>query len=142
MHDSIKLADAVAAELNSGSFSRTFTAQRLLLPEFELAELTDLKVTVVPKGIEYGPFSRQWTRQELSVDIGIQQKLTGDVETELPGLLAFVQELVLFLRKRTLADFAEVTWLKIQNEPLYAPEHLANQRTFTSVLTVTYQKVS
>ncbi len=141
MHDILKIADGVTGELNNHSFSQSFTAQRLLLPEFDLSQLTELKVTVVPKSIEYSPFSRQYTRQECSVDIGIQKKIEGDLETQLPGLLDFVQEIVVFLRNRKLVSCPDASWLRSQNDPVYVPDHLANQRTFTSIFTVTYQRV-
>ena len=48
----IEIADAVAAELAAGQFSQDFTPQRRVLPMFELAELTELHVTVVPKAVE------------------------------------------------------------------------------------------
>ena len=31
--------------------------------------------------------------------------------------------------------------VRTRNDPVYAPEHLADQRAFTSVLTVTYRSV-
>ncbi len=40
------IADAVAAELNGGTFSQPVAAESLVLPEFELADLAELKVTV------------------------------------------------------------------------------------------------
>ena len=42
------IADAVAAELNTGEFSEQFTAIRRVLPVFEIAQLKELKVSVVP----------------------------------------------------------------------------------------------
>ena len=46
--DILNLADAIVADLNGHSFSQPFTAERGYLPTFELPELGDLKVTVVP----------------------------------------------------------------------------------------------
>ncbi len=137
----VDIADAVTAELNDGGFSLPFTAQRLLLPDFELSQLADMKVSVVPKAVEFNAFSRQHTQYEFSVDVGIQQKLDGDVETLLPGLLSFVDEMVTFLRKRKLTSVPEAVWLRSVNDPIYSREHLVNQRTFTSILTVTYKAV-
>ena len=42
------IADAVVAELAGGAFSQSFTPQRRVLPEHELADLKDLRATVVP----------------------------------------------------------------------------------------------
>jgi len=46
----IDIADAVATELNAapaGTFDPAFTAVRRVLPEFELSDLAELKVSVV-----------------------------------------------------------------------------------------------
>ena len=44
------VADAVVAELNATAFSQPLEAKRSYLPQFDLAEMKDLHVTVVPKG--------------------------------------------------------------------------------------------
>ena len=141
MPDVIAIADAVAAELNTGSFSIPFTARRMLLPDFALAELTDIKVTIVPNSVEMTPFCRQWTQYDYAIDIGIQKKLSGDTDTDLPELLALVDEMLTFLRKRTLTAAPSAVWIKTLNEPLYSREHLSQSRVFTSVITVTYRTV-
>ena len=46
------IAQAVTDELNAGSFSQEFTAQRTCVPIFELKDMASLHVTVVPKGRE------------------------------------------------------------------------------------------
>ena len=142
MADIITVADAVTTELNTGSFSVPVTAVRNLLPEFDLAELADLKVTVVPKSAEMTPFSREYTQYDYSIDIGLQKKLSENVETELPTLLALADEIVTFLRKRILASLPHATWLRCSNDPVYSREHLAQSRVFTSVITVTYRMVA
>jgi hypothetical protein len=139
MVDTIALADAVAAVINSGTFSVPVTAHRLLLPEFELSDLAELKVTVVPRSVEMTPLSRKAMVYEVEIDIGIQKKLAGEIDTELPGLLTLVEEINVFLRKRTLSD---AVWIKSSIDPIYAREHLSQSRVFTSVLTITYKLVS
>jgi len=141
MADIITIADAVTTELNAGSFSQEIMAVRLLLPEFELSELSELKVTVVPKGVEMTPFSRQYTQYDFAIDIGIQKKLTGEVDTQMPSMIALADEIVTFLRKRTLSALPAATWLRCLNDPVYSREHLAQSRVFTSVITVTYWMV-
>lgn len=142
MPDIITLADAITAEINTGTFSRSIAATRSLMPEFDLAELSDLKVTVVPKAVDFAPFSRQYTQYDYSIDIGIQKKLSGDIETEMPPMLGLVDEIVTFLRKRKLADMPAAAWIKCTNDPVYARDHLAQSRVFTSVITVTYRMVA
>jgi len=141
-----EIADAVAAELNAAApgsvFSQTFTAQRKIVPAYELSELTDLKVTVVPKAVEITGSTRAASQYEITVDIGIQKKLppgSGDGDDQVETLGTLVDQIAEYLRRRPLPGAPFAAWVGITNDPVYAPEHLLEQRVFTSVLTVTYR---
>ena len=142
-----QIADAIAIELNAvpdGTFSQVFTAERRVLPVYELTDLNTLKVTVVPKAMEISGSTRSASQYDFSIDIGIQKKVasaTGSVEldTEVAALGSLVDEINDYLRQRPLGSFAGVAWVRSVNDPVYAPEHLHEQRTFTSVLTLTYR---
>jgi len=133
------IADAVTSELNGETFSQAFTAERKVLPEFDLADLAELQVTVVPKGVEISRADRAHGQYDVQVDIGVQKKIGSDVDAEVTDLLGLVDEIADFLCRRTLASAPWAVWLRTSNEPIYAPEHLAEKRLFTSVLTVTYR---
>ena len=140
----IDIADAVAAELNSapsGTFEQAFTAVRRFLPEFELPDLAELKVSVVPRGLEITGATRSASQYEISIDIGVQKKLGRDVDGEVAGLLVLVEQMADYLRRRTLAGAPRAVWAGIANDPVWAAEHLSEQRVFTSVLTVTYRAI-
>lgn len=139
------IADAVAAEINAagpGTFDFPFTAQRKVLPAYELSELDDLKVTVVPKVVEISGSTRSASQYDITVDIGIQKKLppgseASDEQVETLGTL--VDQIAAYLRRRPLPGAPFASWVNITNDPVYAPEHLLEKRVFTSVLTVTYR---
>ena len=136
------IADAVAAELNgadSGTFSEAFTAERRVLPQFDLEDLADLKVSVVPKAVEITGATRSACQYDVAVDIGIQKKLGTDLDAEVAALGTVVDEIADFLKRRALAATPWAIWVAASNDPVYAPAHLAEQRAFTSVLTVTYR---
>ena len=135
----IDIADAVTTELASGSFSQGFTPQRSVLPDYELADLQDLRVTVVPRGVEITGSSRTMSQHDVQIDVGVQKKLGTDLNTEVAGLVGLVEEVAEFLKRRPLAAVPQACWVKIANEPVYAPDHLADKRLFTSVLTLTYR---
>ena len=140
----IDIADAVVTELNAapaGTFDPAFTAARRVLPEFDLAELAELKVTVVPKAVEISGSMRSVGQFDFQIDIGVQKKLGKDLDTETAGLCGLVDGIAGYLRRRSLAAAPHAVWVRTQNDPVYAPEHLAEQRAFTSVLTVTYRSV-
>ena len=136
------IADAVAAELNAapaGTFSQTMTPERDVLPEFSLPELAQLRVSVVPKSIEMTRSTRTGSQYDITVDIGIQKKLEAVMDAEVAELGTFVDEVADYLDGRALTETPYAVWTKTANDPVYAPDHLAEQRVFTSVLTVTYR---
>ena len=133
----IAIADAVTASLNAGSFGQPFTAERLYQPAFELADLADLKVSVVPKGVTIATASRDGSYFECAVDVGIQKKVADDAEID--GLVDFAEKIADHLRMKRLHDVPEAVWLSIEHEPVVAAEHLEQQRALTSILTVTYR---
>ena len=136
------IADAVEAELNAaeaGTFGQDFTAERKVLPVFDLADLAELKVCVVPKSVTISGSTRAASQYEIAVDVGVQKKLGKDLDSEVATLGTFVDEIADYLRQRALTQAAYAAWVSIVNEPVYAPEHLAGERVFTSVLTVTYR---
>jgi len=138
----IDIADAVAAELNAapaGTFDPAITAVRRVLPAFELADLADLKVSVVPKGVQMTGSTRATSQYEIAVDIGVQKKLGKDLDAEVAALGTLVDQIADCLRRRPLSAAPFAAWVSLVNEPVYAPEHLVEQRVFTSVLTVTYR---
>jgi hypothetical protein len=140
----INIADAVTTELNTapaGTFDQSFTATRHVLPEFELSELIGLKVTVVPKGVDISGSTRSVCQYDVQIDIGVQKKLGKDLDTEVATMCGLVDEIASFLKKRPLAAALNVAWVRTENNPVYAPEHLAGQRVFTSVLTLTYRSM-
>ena len=140
----IDIADAVTAEINAaapGTFSQSFTAQRSVLPAFDLEDLAELKVTVVPKSVQITGSTRAASQYEIAIDIGVQKKVGTDLDAEVAVLGTLVDEIADYLRRRPLSSAPSVAWTAISNDPVYAPQHLAEQRTFTSVLTVTYRAI-
>ena len=138
----IDIADAVAATLNAPGepgFSQSFTAARKALPAFELADLAGLHVTVVPKGVEITGASRSLSQHDYQIDVGVQKKVGSELEADVAALCGLVEEIAVFLRRRALTGAPGAAWVRSANEPVYSPEHLAEKRLFTSVLTVTYR---
>ena len=146
----LDIADAVVAELNAappGTFDPAFTAMRRVLPVFDLAEMADLHVSVVPRAIEIAGATRSASQYDVQIDIGVQQKLTsggggGDLDQQVPPLCELVDQIATYLTRRVLqADpgVPNAVWVRLANDPIYAPEHLSQLRQFTSVLTLTYR---
>lgn len=134
----VTIADAVVAQLNAATLSQPIVARRHYLPVFELAQMTELRVSVVPRSIASQSLDRNRDRFDYQVDVAVQQKLEPSVEN-LDALVALVEEIADHLRTEPLATFPEARCTEVVTEPVFAPEHLEEFRQFTSVLTLTYR---
>jgi hypothetical protein len=144
----IEVADALVAELNAeaakpagGVLGVQFVAGRHYRPQFDLADLKALRVSVVPKGITIASLGRASNQHDVAVDVAVQKKVDPADTAELDGLMLLVESLADFFRLRRLSTLPAAAWIKTENAPVYAPEHLEQHRVFTSVLTLTYRVV-
>jgi len=133
------IADAVVTELNGHTFSRALTAVRYYRPVFDLGEMQTLHVSVVPKGVTIERADRSRNQYDFAIDVAVQKKFeTGDA-AELDPLMTLVEEIADFFRLRRLTSYPDAVWVRTDNVPVYAPEHLEEFRQFTSVLTLTFR---
>ncbi|MCL2304494.1 MAG: hypothetical protein FWC43_04045 [Planctomycetaceae bacterium] len=137
------IAKSVVAELNEHNFLLPFEAAFSVKPGFELSELETLRVIVVPKTLELETVTRSSSKYLVSVDVGIMQrigKMTPEEAVETLGDL--VDEIVEFLKTKTLEEFPAAQCVGVANDPIYVPDHLTQSRTFTSVVNVKYTLIS
>lgn len=125
--DILNLAHAVAEEL------REYKAELLYFPEFELRDLDDLRIVVVPAETQYKTLSRAVHEELPKVQIGILKRCTED---ELDGMLHFAEKLGLGFLNRKLAGG---TCVVVAYNPIYRQEHLRERGQFTSVIELTFK---
>lgn len=135
----VQVADAVVVSLNGATFSQPVAAERKYLPAVDLAELAALHVTVVPRAVAITTATRDSSYFDCTIDVGIQQKVNPDQIAELDALVNLAEEIVDHLRMRALDSLPGAAWLSITHEPVFAPEHLDQERALTSVVSVTYR---
>ena len=135
----IAIADAVVTALNAGGFAQPFTAVRLYRPQFELKDMSVLHVTVVPRGVVIQTASRGIDQHDYQVDVAVQKRLGTENTAEIDSLMALVEQIADRFRHKVLETDPEACWVKSENAPVYAPEHLGQLRQFTSVLTFTFR---
>jgi hypothetical protein len=133
------IADSIVAELNAGGFSQPVVVKRSYLPKFDLAQMKDLHVTVVPRGVTITTGSRNHNQHDYQIDIAVQKKLTANDNGEIDELVSLVDEIADHFRHKRLDSFRAAVWVKTEHEPIYAQEHLDQMRQFTSVLTLTFR---
>lgn len=129
MSEVLKIAEAVAVELVD------YHAEVVFFPEFELRELDEMRVVVVPMATEYKTLSRAAHEELLKVQIGF---LKRGCEDNLPDLLRLVEGLGLgFLNKK----LAGATCVCVAYNPIYSAEHLRERGQFTSVIELTFKLI-
>ena len=133
------VAEAVKEELNATTFSQAFTAERHYQPLFELEEMKDLHVSVVPNSLTIHPLGRGQNQYDVKVDVAIQKKFAKGDNAELDPLMTLVEEIADHFRLKRLAGYAGAMWVKTENMPVYAQEHMEQLRQFTSVVTLTFR---
>ena len=133
------IADAVVAELNGHTFSQSLVAVRYYRPVFDLGEMRTLHVSVVPKGVTIERADRSRNQYDFAIDVAVQKKFEKGDAAELDPLMALVEEVADFFRLRRLAAYPDAVWVRTDNVPVYAPEHLEEFRQFTSVLSLTFR---
>ena len=139
----VTLAQAVVDSINGTSFSQAFVAERKWVPKLSLSDMgTSLYVTVVPRTIERES-SRGQQPHELTIDIGVQQKLAktdpAEALAEVDGLCTLVEEIADSLFTQRLPSLETAMAVAITNNPVYEPIELDSNRVFFSLLTVTYR---
>ncbi len=129
MSEVLNIANAVAAELSD------YHAEVLYFPEYELRDLDEMRVVVVPLSTEYKAVSRT-AREELpKVQVGVLKRCGED---GLDAMLQFVEGLGLGFLNRKLAG---ATCVCVAYNPIYSPEHLRERGQFTSVIELTFKLV-
>jgi hypothetical protein len=136
-----QVAEAVAAELSAATFSQPIAVTRAYLPRVELADLKTLRVTVVPSGVIVATASRNQTLRDVAINVAVQKKLAHEQNADLDPLLTLAEEIAEHFPEKRLDSFPNAAWVKTEFKPIYAPEHIEQLRTFTSVLTLTFRVI-
>lgn len=136
----LQIADSVVAELNATEFSRDgFNATRLYVPNFDLEDMKELRVSVVPREVEYLPLDRASNKFHATVDVAVQKKFSKGDTSEIDPLVAFVEEIADYFRLKRLSSFVAARCIKVENSVLYSTEHWLQFNQFTSLLSLTFE---
>jgi len=133
------IADSVKSQLNLGTFSQSFAAQRHPIPYSDIKDLADVLVFVVPKQWEINIGNRSASDRTIAVDIGIQQKLSTDIDADVDRLLTLVSEVVKYMTGRSLPDYPNARWVSVTVPAIYDADMMREHRVFMSVITVQYR---
>ena len=135
------IADAVVATLKEANFGEQIEAKRHYVPNFDLPEMKQLHVSVVPKGVTTAALGRSNNQHDYAVDIGVQKKLTKADNSELDGLLGLAEQVADHFRLKRLDSYPNAIWVKTEHKPIYFVDHIEQLRQFTSIVTVTFRVI-
>jgi hypothetical protein len=135
----LQVADSVTAQLNAAEFDFEFVAERMYVPNFDLEDMKELRVSVVPRDVELLPHDRAHNRYHCRVDIAVQKKFSKGTNEEIDPLVDLVEKIADEFRLKRLSSFHAARCIKAEHAVLYSSEHWEQQRQFTSLLTLTFE---
>ncbi len=135
----LNIADSIVADLNAATLSLPVTAHRLYVPNFQLEDMNELRVSVVPRELQISSLDRARNQHDVDIDVAIQKKFkTGDA-AEIDPLVSLAEEIADFFRLQRLASFSAAIWSRTEHRVLYSQEHWDQMNQFTSLLTLTFR---
>jgi hypothetical protein len=136
----LQLAEKIVQSLNESSFALPFSAVKTLFPFYELKDLSNLKVTVVPKSVNITNASRNSSEFDYQVDIAVQKAVKTPDDIEVTALTELVLAIAKSFRNKVYQDIGAVCF-KQSIDPLYSVEHIQPPSVFTSVVTFNFKVI-
>jgi len=141
--ETVQLADALVASLQTVTFDPAVAPVRMYLPKHDLADLANVQVTIVPRGPVETMASRGSYQQDLAIEVGLQKKIDPAHENaECDTYMGLMKELTRHCRFRAL--LSGYTWIAneaVSPDTLWLPNHLRELSVFTAVLRVTHRGI-
>lgn len=126
-------ADAVVTSLASLDLGEAKTTARAFMPYRDREQLSQLTVTVMPRGIDRTIAARSGIAQEDHLlEVAVQKRLEGTDEAALAPLVAALEAVAGHLSGLTLASGRRC--IEVRIDPLLAEDHAVNLRVFTGVV--------
>ena len=135
----LQVADSVTAQLNAAEFDFEFVAERMYVPNFDLEDMKELRVSVVPRDVELLPHDRAHNKYHCRVDVAVQKKFSKGTNEEIDPLVDLVEKIADEFRLKRLDSFLAARCVKAEHAVLYSAEHWEQLRQFTSLLTLTFE---
>jgi hypothetical protein len=148
----VTIAEAVKDRLNAppAPLSQSFTAIRAYVPTFgkqdsDADEFAELRVTVVAAELTMATLSRRDDDFDYVVDVAIQKRIDreaiedADFNAEVDPLMLLAEEVMDLFRGKRLTGYETALCVAAANRPIFAPEHLDEQRLFTSLIRLTFR---
>ncbi|MEM1213447.1 MAG: hypothetical protein AAGI68_14260 [Planctomycetota bacterium] len=136
-----QLAAAVAALLNTETWPVAFTAFETPLPQAQLHELTELRVTTTAGPCVMDRATRDSVDRELLVQVGLQQKVTP-TDTDTIGQLNDLTEAIAEFLALTRLEDPEASVVGLGSVPNADPMDLRKRGLYTASIEPVYELLS
>lgn len=137
----VEIADAVVDALNAASLTLAFTAVRSYLPVYQVKDLDELKVAVVPNGFLMQLASRRGVDQfDFTVDVAIHRRIEATT-LAIDPYMSLAEDVVDLFRGKplTLASGLVVHCIDAASAPMFDPALLDQQRLFAAAVSLTFR---
>lgn len=133
------LALAVTNDLKEQFDSENRTVSLSLVPRTDIKALHGKTLIMVcPRSVKTESDTRlAGAVYRVSIDVGIMRQCPID-NGDISDLTDQVEDVLSFLRRKTLSDFPQAKWVSAENKPIYDVSRLLNEATFFSVITFDY----
>ncbi len=135
----LQVADAITAELNAAQLSLPVQAVRLFVPNFDIKEMKELHVSVVPRELHVRGLDRRRNSYDAIVDLAIQKKFKKGDSSEIDPLVSFAEEIADHFRLKRLSSLPNAIWIGTDHQTLYSQEHWTQMNQFTSLLSLNFR---
>lgn len=132
------LAEALAEADGAGTFSRTIDPKFAYAPTWDLEDLAELQVSIVPRSKESTQASRGQIDELFTIEVGLQEQCQPTDLDKIDELLALADEIETHLEEA--GDLAGAYWVSNERDPLFFPDHLREHSVFTTVIAATYRR--
>jgi hypothetical protein len=126
-------ADEVVASLGLLDLGEPKAVVRAFMPYRDREQLTQLTMTVMPRGIDRSIAARSGIAQEDHVlEVAVQKRLEGTDESALAPSVAALEAVADHLSGLTVASGRRC--IEVRIDPLLAEDHAVNLRVFTGIV--------
>ena len=139
MSVSTDLARAVTSELKEQFGSENRTVQLSLVPRTDIKALHGKTLIMVcPRSVKTEADTRlAGAVYRITIDVGVLRQCHIDND-DISELTDQVEDVLEFLRRKTLAGLPQAKWVSAENKPIYDVSRLLNEATFFSVISSDY----
>ena len=136
----IEIANDVVQVINAGSYTipDTVFAVRHYIPEYELEDLTALKVYVIPESAPEQINGRAITQRDYVISVGVSKK-TNNLTTDFDSLVELVEEINEQFRFKQLPTTG-TNWVSSEVDPVFDLNNGTQMNIFASILSLTFRE--